>query len=54
MLDTLTKNAPYYELEPGTYNLVVKNATFEDDGVFACEAGVDKRAARVYIYGINT
>lgn len=51
MLDDNLKFPDYYELEKGTNNLIVKNATYEDDGVFECDAGQDKRNARVYVYG---
>ena len=52
MLDKISKSSPFYSLQPNSYNLVVMNATTEDDGVFECEAGVHKKSARVYIYGM--
>ncbi|XP_067936952.1 kin of IRRE-like protein 1 [Watersipora subatra] len=50
LLDTISKESGHYSLERNSYNLVVTNATIDDDGVFECEAGYDKRTARVYIY----
>ncbi|XP_067936951.1 uncharacterized protein [Watersipora subatra] len=45
-----SNNAPFYEIETGTFNLIVKNATYEDDGMFECEAGANVVSARVYVY----
>ena len=50
-LDTVSKNPDFYEIETNTHNLIVKNATYNDDGTFECEAGTSKKTARVYIYG---
>lgn len=51
-LDSTSKNTSRYQLESSTsYNLLVSGATYEDDGVFECEAGRDTRSARVYVYG---
>ena len=50
-LDTVSKNPDFYEIETNTHNLIVKNATYNDDGTFECEAGTSKKTARVFIYG---
>lgn len=51
-LDTVSKNPDFYEIQNNTYNLIVKNATYKDDGTFECEAGTSKKTARVYVYGM--
>lgn len=54
--DTVSKFPDRYTVESNstTYNLIVKSATYQDDGEFECDIGdIESKKARIYIWGMR-